>query len=217
MSLNIRLLKPMTTIEVQGIIDWGQIQVKYVVNWLTATKMKFSTFDTLFYGISLTLTFALKLFYSTCETQQLLFILSPVTWLVELFTGRDFSYRSGLGYLNIDNAIVIGKGCAGMNYLIIVLCMLSFTVIKAYSGIKNKAAAFIILSVASYLLTIFVNAFRIISSMLVLDLKIFDNLISRDILHKSVGIFSYFFFLLVIYSVTLKIIGKASVEKAKTS
>jgi exosortase K len=84
--------------------------------------------DLFFYGSAAVAAFAGKLFYSLAQVRGLLFLLGPVTFLVSAFTGIPFAYDQTIGYVNPATGIIIGKSCAGMNYLILlhVMTMVSF-------------------------------------------------------------------------------------------
>lgn len=69
--------------------------------------------------------FGLKFYYSTASVNQLRWILTPTTLLVEFVTGRTFEFESHAGYMSSDHTFLIAASCAGVNFLITAFLMLS--------------------------------------------------------------------------------------------
>jgi hypothetical protein len=67
----------------------------------------------------------LKFYYSTASVNQLRWILTPTTLLVEFVTGRRFTFESHAGYMSSDHTFLIAASCAGVNFLITAFLMLS--------------------------------------------------------------------------------------------
>jgi len=59
---------------------------------------------------------ALKVYYSTATPDELRWILAPTTALVELLSGRSFTFESYAGYMSSDHRFVIAVSCAGVNF-----------------------------------------------------------------------------------------------------
>ena len=68
---------------------------------------------------------ALKQYYSTATADELRWILAPTTLLVELLSGRSFTFESYTGYMSNDHTFVIAVPCAGVNFLITTFVMLA--------------------------------------------------------------------------------------------
>ena len=141
----------------------------------------------------------IKLFYSNAGSSSLLFILAPVTKLVETFTGIPFYYMPEIGYLSLEGSIEIGSGCAGINFLVILFCTLVFSFIGQFRGTIKKAALFPIFLLLSYIITVIVNTFRIVTLINVSNLN--DAWLGLDniLFHKVTGALIYFFFLTLCY------------------
>src|SRR5262245_21103434 len=69
--------------------------------------------------------FALKLYYSSANANELRWILAPTTALVELVTGRSFSFEPYAGYMIEDHSFLIASSCAGVNFMITAFLMLA--------------------------------------------------------------------------------------------
>ena len=104
---------------------------------------------------------AIKMFYSTASVNDLLWILAPTKFLVELTTGVGFTFESYSGYMSSDHSFVIAASCSGVNFLITAFLML--TLGKLWRGRSQSiASSFIPLSFAfAYLTTIVANTARI--------------------------------------------------------
>lgn len=141
--------------------------------------------------------FGLKKFYQTAEVPDLQWILAPTKVLVQAFTGLSFTYDAVEGYVNIPHQMAIAKSCAGVNFLIIVFCtsIFGFT-LKMHRSAHQWLSIPAFLTIA-YLLTIVVNAFRIISA-LVLGKTSFMGLDANG-LHEMEGVVVYLSFLLLYY------------------
>lgn len=157
----------------------------------------------------------IKIFYNSCNNEQLLFVLTPATKIVEVFTGMNFHFDSSSGYVDLSSGIIIGKSCAGLNFLIIVMCMLIFSFLKDFTSVKSKTAAFLLLIVSSYVITVLVNSFRIVSSILILNMALLNDVFGKDTVHKATGVLFYFFFLILSYYMASKFIRKAGEYSAK--
>ena len=82
------------------------------------------------YCIVIALAVALKRYYSLAEAGSLAWILAPTARCVELVTGIPFTFEQGTGFVNIEHRAVIAPACAGINFLIIVFCMVSFSLLQ---------------------------------------------------------------------------------------
>lgn len=160
-------------------------------------KNKYPTY--ILYIICLIVVVIIKLFYRNAGSSSLLFILAPVTKLVETFTGIPFYYLPEGGYLSLDGSIEISAGCAGINFLVILFCTLVFSFIGQFCGTIKKAAMFPVFLIFSYIITIIVNTFRIVSSINIS--KFNDAWLGLDnvLFHKITGALVYFFFLALCY------------------
>jgi exosortase K len=139
----------------------------------------------------------LKLSLAIAEPAGLTWILSSTTFMVKAFTGLQFFFDPLKGYVNFENAVVIGKSCAGVNYLVIALCMTVFSFVPRFP--RHKLLLFAGLVLAAYVVTVMVNSFRIIGGIALLNLAGRYNLVVTDGIHEAEGIFVYFSFLVLYY------------------
>lgn len=166
----------------------------------TFTQKNKNTYPTyILYIICLIVVVIIKLFYRNAGSSSLLFILAPVTKLVQTFTGIPFYYMPETGYLSLDGAIEISAGCAGINFLVILFCTLVFSFTKRFSGTIKKTALFPVFLLFSHIITIIVNTFRIVTS---ISLSKFNDAwlgLDNVLFHKITGALVYFFFLALCY------------------
>ena len=150
--------------------------------------------------------FIIKMFYRTADSSSLKFILTPVTRLVEVFTGMFYQFLPERGYLSSDLTVEIGPGCAGINFLVIMFCTLIFSFVKQFKSMVNKIFAALSFLIFSYLITIIVNTFRIVTAV---NLSRYNHVylgLDNEFFHKIVGATVYFFFLVLCYLVVSKLI-----------
>lgn len=174
------------------------------------------TVNLIFYIIAGIFVLSLKVFYSNCNSTDILFVLYPVTKLVEIFWGIGFYFENLMGYCSYDYSIVIGKGCSGINFYIILFSMLMFSFIGHFKRIITKIAGFLFFILVSYVLTIVVNFFRITGSIFIIRSGYFTG-IDKDALHMGTGVLFYFFFLSIFYFIAVKLFQKEGVTIGKTS
>src|SRR5689334_8383616 len=101
---------------------------------------------------------ALKQYYSTGTANELRWILAPTTCIVELLSGRSFTFESYTGYMSNDHTFVIAVSCAGVNFLIMAFVMLALR--RLWLG--RVSWRFLPISMAiAYVTTVIANAVRI--------------------------------------------------------
>lgn len=147
----------------------------------------------------------LKYHYSEAGSEELAWILRPTAWLVELLTGIPFEKEAYAGFISRSRRILIAPACAGVNFFIIAFCMAVFCGLRQIER-RTLKGLWLAASVAGvYLLTIFVNALRIIASIYSYDADIYSRWITPGRVHRLEGVLIYFFFLSLFY----RIIGES--------
>jgi exosortase K len=170
------------------------------------------------YIVALFIAVGLKYHYSRAGSDDLGWILGPTAGVVETISGFRFEKETASGYINRKCRVIIAPSCAGVNFLIIAFCMASFSGLPhlRYSGTKVLWLG--ICAASAYLLTITVNAFRIIASIYTIEADIHYQWMTPERLHRIEGIFIYFIFLCLFYSVlrkTIHICSRDNVRKKK--
>ncbi|MCT4604729.1 MAG: exosortase K [Marinisporobacter sp.] len=162
-----------------------------------------------FYLLAIGIATGIKMTYQCGDFQYLLYILKPVTKLVELFLGVSFQYYEGIGFINESLKIHISRGCSGVNFFIMVFLMISFSFLPKIKN-KNKLSALLIFFMSSYCITIISNASRIIGASLMMNILTFPMRYER-LIHQSIGVVFYFVNLMIAYYLFLKILKKGEI------
>jgi exosortase K len=145
---------------------------------------------------------ALKAHYSIASPDQLRWILSPTTWLVELLSGRSFSFESHAGYMSSDHCFLIAASCAGVNFMIASFLMLSLRVVLASRSQSISWRFLPLTAVAAYTSTIVANTVRICIALEMQKAAVHSELLDGGELHRLEGIVVYFAFLLMLFFAT---------------
>ncbi len=143
--------------------------------------------------------FILKHLYSTASVNELRWILAPTTFLVEVVSGRTFSFELHAGYLSSDRSFLIAGSCAGVNFLIAAFLMLSIArLLKQNLSWKFIPAALVI----SYVTTIVANTARISTTLQLQQMPFEIEGLTANQLHRLEGILIYFGFLLLLFLIS---------------
>ena len=137
---------------------------------------------------------SLKLYCDYAPASALKWILGPIASLVEVINGMNFSFRED-GYLDTTGTILLGNTCTGINFMTITLLMSVFSFLPGMPYRKQAILA-VVLAAAAFLLTVFVNAFRISIS---IKLVKHDPSLGTGIVHEAQGVLYYLLFLLIYY------------------
>ena len=145
-----------------------------------------------------------KLYYSTTNVNQLRWILAPTTVFVELVSGSRFEFESHFGYINSDRSFVIAASCAGVNFLLTSFLMLSLR--KLWRDRSHGTAWRFIpcAALCAYLATLVANTVRISTALRVQRMPLEMDWLNPNQLHRFEGIFIYFGFLLLLFTVSEK-------------
>ena len=164
----------------------------------------------IFYAVAAGLFFILKLFFAFfAENEHFNFILVPVSFIVEIFTGTSYvSVPESNGLYFGELNILIDRSCSGYNFLLLCFIMLAFLCLRFFPKPVHKLFVILIALFFAYCVTIFVNAARIIVSLVVQNT--FSNFWPQQyssLLHEACGIVVYLGFLIIIYMVSEKILS----------
>jgi exosortase K len=158
----------------------------------------------IFYMVVLLIAFGLKYHYSQARSDDLVWILDPTAGLVEHISGISCEKEVHTGYVNHEHRIIIAPSCAGVNFFIIAFCLVLFSFIHHLPRKRVKLFWLAIGMVSAYVLTILVNALRIISSIYFYNADIYCGWITPQRVHRLEGIVIYFFFLCLYYMIINK-------------
>ena len=154
----------------------------------------------------------LKSYYSAASVNELRWILTPTTLLVELVTGRNFVFESHAGYMSSDHTFLIAASCAGVNFLITAFLMLSLQHLwrnQLRTGASSNLNSWLFLpaaAVTAYVATIVTNTVRISVALQMQQTPLKVSWLNANQLHRLEGVFVYFGFLLLLFVISEKTI-----------
>lgn len=152
-----------------------------------------------------------KFWFREAHNSDLLFLLSPTNWGVELFLGTRSVFTADLGYLFADLNIAIEKSCSGFNFLVISWLMACYTMISS-EELRSKVNVWLMIPIAlilAYLATLLANISRITIYTVLMRQRITTLLDPNDTwLHLAEGVLVYFSFLLLFYFLLNRLITK---------
>ena len=145
---------------------------------------------------------ALKVYYSSATPDELRWILAPTTVLVELLSGRSFTFESYTGYMSSDHRFVIAVSCAGVNFLLTAFLMLGLRRLWR-DRFQHVSWTFLPITAAvAYGTTLIANTVRICIALEIQRHSFQVNGLSANQLHRLEGIVVYFGFLLLLFVLT---------------
>jgi len=151
------------------------------------------------YLLCLTLTFCFKWLFMGDSINNLHWILFPVTSLVELFTGLNFSFETNNGYVNHLYNIVIDKNCSGINFIAMVFLMSTLGFVHYAKTNAHKGLFILCMIGLGYISSIFINSSRIIVALQFLTIEQKLSELTQINFHKLMGILFYGLALFGIY------------------
>lgn len=157
----------------------------------------------IFYLIGFAVVLGIKYFYSKSGSNDLKWILAPTAWWVRTLSGITFEYEPKVGYVNHFFRFIIAPSCSGVQFMMITIATLIFSFVHRMRTMK-RGMCWIVLSLGvSYLITIFVNGFRIV---LAIYLPVYLHMqesgsswLTQERFHTMIGIVVYFTSLIAIY------------------
>ncbi len=155
--------------------------------------------------LTLLIAFGLKYHYSRAGSADLEWILRPTARLVEIMSGLNFEKEKATGYINREQYVVIAPACAGVNFLITAFCMAMFSFLHQVKCLKAKLAWLSWSLGSAYLITLFVNALRILLAITLYQADFYSGWLTAERLHRLAGIVVYFFFLCLYHVILQKI------------
>ncbi len=169
------------------------------------------------YGASAMVMFVLKLHYSTAPADHLRWVIQPVAAIVSMVDGAAFEWVSGTGFVRADQRFTIAPACAGLNFMIMVfgLTVAAFMhrIKKSYWRIAWPAASL----VSAYVLTLAVNALRIVIAIRLFESEAALGWLTPDRLHRLAGIAVYFSALGLYYAIVHRIMDGGACQVPRRS
>lgn len=164
--------------------------------------------------IALALGLGLKQYYSGAADDQPLWLLSATVGVFESVSGLGFRYQPGVGYLSMDERLLIYRGCSGLNAFVLAIWLVALVplsfglpgILFRESPAETAAPAlptawllgFYGLGLPlAFACTLMANAARM-QSLLILD-RVVPGILHPGVPHLLVGSFVYLVFLIVFF------------------
>lgn len=156
----------------------------------------------IFYLIGFVVVLGIKYFYSKAGSNELNWVLSPTAWWVKTMSGITFEYEPNVGYVNHFFRFIIAPSCSGVQFMMITIATLIYSFVHRMRTIKGGFCWIVLSLLFSYLITIFVNGFRIVFAIYLpvyLHLQDSSRWLTPERFHTMIGIVVYFTSLTAIY------------------
>jgi exosortase K len=168
-----------------------------------------------FHALGFMIVYALKSHYSRATSDQLAWILTPTALLVDTFSGIHFDRELHAGAISREHGIILAPACAGVNFLIIAFSTLWFSLVHRVKNSKGKLVWLGMSASASYLLSLGVNALRVIVSVFLYRADIYGGWATPERVHRIGGVLIYVFFLLLVYRIGEKAVRWVGAHRSK--
>lgn len=136
-----------------------------------------------------------KYWYSQADTDALLFLLRPVTWLVHFISNQPYTFIPNQGFHFPNGNILINASCSGFNWLLLAYLIGIFAGLRHLQKPVHKISLLPAMLPIAYLLSLLVNSTRILFSIFILE-KMTQN---NTWLHLIEGTFVYLSSLILWY------------------
>ncbi len=157
-------------------------------------------------AVSLVIAWGLKYHYSHSSSDDLVWILAPTAYLVEMTGDMTFEREINTGYVNNEGGIIIAPSCSGVNFMIIAFCLSAFIGLKKIKTTPMQFMWIMVSILSSYIYTLLVNTFRISLSIYSIRTEFLQTWLSGETVHLLEGVMVYFIFLLVYNNLLNRII-----------
>ena len=169
----------------------------------------------LLYGAGLLVAFGLKLFYSRAGSDELAWILAPTSALTEILTGSHFQREPRTGWISHSSRMILGPGCAGVNFLIIAFSAFFFSFVGRLKSAAGRCGWLAASLGGAYLLAVVTNALRIIAAIHLHDVDIYGGMITPLRVHRAEGTLLYLASLLLAYLAIEHAFGRRTAAPAR--
>jgi exosortase K len=168
-------------------------------------------------GLALAAALALKLHYSAASADDLRWILAPTAGLVELATGAGFVAEAGTGYLSTELRYLIAPSCAGVNFLIVAFCALSFGFVRPHRRAAENALIAAASAAAAFAAALVANTLRIALAIWLHVHAVSWGWLTPDRLHRVAGVAVYLTLLLALFAAARRLAARRRAHPATTS
>lgn len=150
----------------------------------------------------------LKLYYSGAPDDEPRWLLAATAKSFSIASGVSFVFEPGQGYLSTDGRLLLYRGCSGLNFLVLTLCLVGLLPLAMHfdvsaqkqRGSPGRLGLFYIIALpAAGVATVLANVGRMLA--LLGTAPIVPQVLHPGAAHLSVGSFVYLVFLILFYLV----------------
>lgn len=160
------------------------------------------------YLATIGLMWVMKRHYSAAGAEQLRWILHAMAALVSWLDGNAYTWEAGIGYVRADHRFIIAPACAGINFMIMAFGLTVAAFLHQCRSSIERIIAMIGALAGAYLLTIVVNALRIVLSVRLYEYEVAWGWLNAERLHRLAGVGVYFSALGLYYGLLKRIIHR---------
>ncbi|WP_178989281.1 exosortase K [Winogradskyella schleiferi] len=153
--------------------------------------------NTFFFSILFSIVIVAKTAYTFATNDALIFILKPISKAVSLVSNVNFQYANEFGFYFEELNITIDKSCSGINFWLISFVVFATLLVKICNSNFQKIIVIPLSLLATYILTLFANTSRILTSIFIEKQTNFNY----SWLHQAEGVFIYLSFLILVYMI----------------
>ncbi|MBZ4190186.1 exosortase K [Niabella beijingensis] len=135
----------------------------------------------------------LKLLLRSTDIQQQLFLLAPVSTIVEIASAHKAQFIPGEGFFFPDLNVLINKSCSGASFMLTALLPAGYLLLKYAGSIKQLLKMLPLALLTVYLTTILANTSRILTAIGLKQTGLILN--NTTSLHELQGAAIYLFYL----------------------
>ena len=148
---------------------------------------------------ALLIAWGLKRHYADARPDDLLWMMAPTARLVSVVSHATFTWEPGEGYFAREQLFLIGKACAGVNFMIAGFLMLVSGFIAHARTLRTAVGVLAACLAAGYAAAVLVNTVRIAIAMwLAAHPAVLSAFAATDV-HRVEGIVVYFAGLVGLY------------------
>lgn len=143
------------------------------------------------YALTGLIALALKAHYSQASARDLGWILAPTALLVGWLRGEPLRFDESYGWVPHSHHFVIAPACAGVNFMILAFgaAVAGFT--GRFATSRGRWAWLAAVLVGAYLVTIGVNAIRIVTAVALYDAELHAGWLTAERVHRLAGTVIY--------------------------
>jgi exosortase K len=129
----------------------------------------------------------IKAHYSRATVADLAWVLEPTAGVVGWVRRQPLVLDTDVGWTAPDRSFVIAPACAGINFLILVFTVSVLAFAHRLRGPQQRCAWFLVAACAAYLLTITVNALRIVVAVALYHAQVHAGWLTPERVHRLAG------------------------------